>query len=88
VNEEYGFTTEIIYRATGAGVAPFHLACTLDGVPLHDLPGYITVKLPVPAARLGDIDLMEVEHGGVVGVMAPMGAWPEGDYLVFTTNYI
>ena len=88
VNEEYGFTTEIINLVTHKGVAPFLLTCTLDGGPIHQLPGNITVKLPVPETHWAVIDQLEAEHGLPTDSMVPMGAWPEGNYLVFTTDYI
>ena len=82
VDEGFGFTTEIVY-ASGTGVMPFKLACSLNGVPLRNLPGVITVKLPVPAAQLADIGQLEVDHRAV-----RYPAAPEGSYLVFQTNII
>lgn len=82
VDEGSGYTTEIIY-ASGTGVLPFKLACTLDGKALHSLDGEISIKLPVPETHLADIDQLKVDHRGVV-----YDATPEGDYLVFKTDYI
>ena len=92
VNEEYGFTTEIVNLVTRKGVAPFLLSCSLgegeDEVAIHQLPGNITIKLPVPETHWAVIDQLEVEHGLPNDTMPPMGAWPEDNYLVFTTDYI
>jgi len=88
VNEGWGYTTRIVYRDTGAGVAPFYLECYLDGVLAQPLSGSVTVKLPVPAAHLANIGQLEVWHSLALGYAPPMNAWPEGSYLVFTTNII
>jgi RNA polymerase sigma factor (sigma-70 family) len=80
VNQGPGFTTEIVVRATNAGIVGFKLAYALNGVTGSGIPGGVTIKLPVPTEELPNIGELEVMHWG-----APMSAAPEGSYLVFTT---
>ena len=81
------FTTLIVDPVADVIVETFRLTCSLNGTPVHNISG-LTIRLPVPAAALPDIALLEVQH-----CMSPMNpvtvtATIDNSYLVFTTNYV
>ena len=71
-------------------IETFLISCTFEGTAVHDVPGGITVYLPVPETALPDIDLLEVQH--LTRISPPrietMPARVENGCLVFETTYI
>ena len=84
----WSYTTQIVNPSADTIIAQFSLRCTLNGSPLSNpVPG-VTIYLPVPAAELQNIDVLEAQHLVAPGRMDDMSAWQDGGYLVFTTNYL
>jgi len=80
-----GFTT-VIVDSGGTFLQEFRIVVTAYDAPVQP-NGYVTFYLPIPANALG-MSNMDVLHRVGPGVFASMGAWREGNYLVFTTNHI
>jgi len=86
-----GFTARVINRAPGGGlVSQLVITCTLNGEPVHAVPGTVTLRLPIPeSVPAADYGQLEVQHRTAGGAAPPVDAVRvENGYLVFETDYI
>jgi len=84
-----GSTTTLFNTSTSATAARFTLDCRSNSAAVHQVTqGRVTIYLPVPAAAMADIHLLEVRHftGPFTFVTVPSRV--AGSYLAFETDYI